>query len=98
NLRKNAIDMSIHLETDHQRDRLIGSVDLDILFLAVVIEMKLKGLKAVDVIAFTIEDQDRRGHFLYGRAADDRKRFLRFLFLLLVLLLGNQRTAGQRQK
>ena len=58
-LRQNAFHMRVHLKTDHQRDRLVRDVHLDVLFLAVVEQVELMRLQTVDVVAVAVEDQHR---------------------------------------
>ena len=49
-LRDDSLHMGVNLQTDHQRDRLIGDVHLNVLFFAVIVQMELEWLETVDVI------------------------------------------------
>src|SRR5438270_11742550 len=61
--------MLIGLNSDHQRDRYIRHIDMNVLFFVVVEEMELLGLETAHVLPVAVEDQ-HRSHYNIDRGAD----------------------------
>ena len=97
-LRQDAFHVRVGLQADHQRDRLVRHIDVDVLLLAVIEQVELVGLQPVHVVSVAVEDQHRRLHHLDAAAEYGGRLGRNPAALAAVRLLAVGQAEGRTEK